>query len=160
MTSDRIDTLAQEMFDLLASNPNEIQRDDIVKAIGLSGTMDFHDVKGVLQDLLGEGDSINVVGRAAKQSGGEDPARGYFYRLEGDGNSPVSKQYQIQKARGLFTRQKRALSVSNSMVKDSDGRTAAGRALRAQNRNMRRTMEDTIDVLAVLGDPHPPDMPK
>lgn len=148
-----VDELAQELYDLLANAPDGERRDDLMDALGIAEVSLFHRVKGALQDLLGGGDTITVVGDP--KSGQEG---GWVYSLRADPQNPISLDYLIAKTRNIFARQKRQYMVHRALAEGTDGRTAAGRAARRLVRSQYRAMEDTVDVLVELGQ-SPPSMP-
>lgn len=149
----RIDDLAQQMFDLLVAAPDPVQRDTLMADLGLTSIVEFHNVKGALQDMLGSGDTINIVGESTGDPGG------WYYSLDGDGSSAASVTYLTYKERQIFARQSRAWMVVNSLCNASDGRSVKGRALRRQRRSIARSLEDTLDVMVELGITDLPAMP-
>jgi len=153
MTGSRINELAAEMFDVLADATDPVQRDELMTTLGITSVVEFHNVKGALQDSLGGGDSITVIGEPTAEEGG------WFYSLDGDGTSVKSVDYLTYKERQIFSRQARAWMVVNALCRATNGRTAKGRTLRRQRRSITRSLEDTLDVMSELGITNLPPMP-
>jgi hypothetical protein len=135
---------ADEMFDLLASYP-ELARDEIVKKLDLGGTEDFHHVKGVLQDILGNAQDINLV---ARKGGPNEP---WIYSLQGLPTHEIAEFYLQQKSRGNFLRLRRLYMVARSLASGLDPATLAARLARIQQRTIWRALEDTYEVLVEYG---------
>jgi hypothetical protein len=151
--SERIENLAVTMFETLAECPEPMQRDTIMAIMGMTSVVEFHDVKGALQDALGGADTITVIGEPTADEGG------WYYSLEADGASEKSRVYLAYKERQIFARQSRAWMVVNALCRASDARTVKGRALRRQRRSITRSLEDTLDVMTELGIADLPAMP-
>lgn len=144
--SEYIDRLAGEMFDLLAAHADGMTRDALMDEMGLTDVGTFHEVKGRLQDLLGGSDSLTVAGDSTTALDG-----GWTYTLEGDPNSEASIKYNEAKQRNVYGRQRRAYMVALGLARGTDGRSAAGRAVRRQVRSLYRVLEDTVDVMDEMG---------
>lgn len=147
----RLDRLAAEMYHILQGvSPRAMDRDDLMRAMGIVTVSDFHQIKGVLQDLLGATDTINLVADPSNNG-----LSGWTYSLQGDPTEPAVRAYLVAKTKGILQRQLRQYSIHRSLAAGISGNTVAGRAARRLQRSHYRTIEDTVDVLVELGEPAP-----
>jgi len=148
--------LAQDLYDLqVAAMPRECSRNELMKGIGIVANpakgptqneiVFFHEIKGYLQDILAVTDVVTMVGRRVAGN------QGWMYSLQGGPTHPVSKEYMIEKTRGLFKRHKRSYAVMTALSAGISGSTTEGRYIRRLQRTAYRALEDTVDVLAELG---------
>jgi hypothetical protein len=141
--SDR-EECASAMFDILAAAPEPISRDEIMALLSIQGVSEFHKTKGVLQDMLGSDDEINLVGEHAN-------GNGWFYSLRGAPDDEIARRYLIQKERNILGREIREYFVVCSLARNVDKRTTAGRLAYRVVKQAYRKIEDSSDLLVELG---------
>ena len=150
MTALPIRNLAGKLFDLLAEvAPEGRTRDDLMADLGITDVGLFHQVKGELQDVLA-GDRITVVGDSSTNNDG-----GWTYSLQGDPNNPISKEYVVQRARGLHSRHTRSYNIVQAWKNGTRANSKVGIAVRDLLESERRAVMDTMRVLISLGVSNP-----
>ena len=143
---DQVAEWAQGMFDLLVKNPDGLTRDKIMEDLDIPSVGEFHETKGLLQDLCGATDSLTIVGDSKSSMDG-----GWTWSIQANPSSPEAKGYQIRKMRGLFGRQYRSYMVAKALAKGTPGNAAVGRSVRRMQRSIYNSMVETKDALAELG---------
>jgi len=142
----QLDQWAADMLTLLAAQPGGLTRDDIMAQVGIPTVKDFHDAKGVLQDICGATDTITIVGDSTTAMVG-----GWTWSLQGDPTNVTSRRYQVTKYKNIFGRQRRSYMVVSSIVKGTPGNTAIGRSMRRAKRSIYNSLVEINDALVELG---------